>query len=207
MTDRAPAVGKGDLRRAELLDAAEAVLTTQGNAAAAMRDFAAAAGVRLGHLQHYYPTRADLLQAVLERTLDRSLGHLEAVAQRAIGGPEGTAVPLQREDTSRMVAALLQAQGETHAVRLAVEIWAIAAGDARIAEVLRSFYERYAHLAGDLVGQARPRVEPARRAGIAAALVTLVEGSSVVGSDLAGLRSDEATTALVAAAQFLIHDA
>lgn len=36
---------KGAARAAALLDAAEQVLTTQGNANSAMRDFAAAAGV------------------------------------------------------------------------------------------------------------------------------------------------------------------
>ncbi|MFI6798276.1 TetR/AcrR family transcriptional regulator [Streptosporangium canum] len=52
---------KGAKRQAELLDAAERVLTTRGNANAALRDFAAEAGVRIGHLQHYFPTRADLI--------------------------------------------------------------------------------------------------------------------------------------------------
>ncbi len=39
---------KGALRKAALLDAAEEVLVTKGNANAAMRDFATAAGVRIG---------------------------------------------------------------------------------------------------------------------------------------------------------------
>ncbi|MFJ8470288.1 TetR/AcrR family transcriptional regulator, partial [Streptomyces swartbergensis] len=67
---------QGSIRRTSLLDAAETVLVAKGNASASLRTIADAAGVRIGHLQHYFPTRADLIKAVLERALDRSLERL-----------------------------------------------------------------------------------------------------------------------------------
>lgn len=62
---------KGELRREALLEKAENALVTSGNANAdaTMRNFAATSKVRIGRLQHYFPNRSDLMQAVLERVL------------------------------------------------------------------------------------------------------------------------------------------
>ncbi|MFE0013149.1 TetR/AcrR family transcriptional regulator, partial [Streptomyces erythrochromogenes] len=64
---------KGHQRRAALLDAAEHVLGSAGGAELTMRAVADAAGVRLGHLQYYFPARSDLLAALLDRILTASL--------------------------------------------------------------------------------------------------------------------------------------
>ncbi|MGW6917741.1 TetR/AcrR family transcriptional regulator [Kitasatospora sp. NPDC054939] len=63
---------KGEQRRAALLDTAEALLIDAGSAELSMRAVASAAGVRLGHLQYYFPARADLVAALLDRILRRS---------------------------------------------------------------------------------------------------------------------------------------
>jgi len=105
-------LSKGAARAAALLDAAEQVLTTQGNANSAMRDFAAAAGVRVGHLQHYYPTRADLIRAVMSRALTRSLDRLAVVPD--------TDQSLSREESEHFIGVLLGEQDDQATVRLYV---------------------------------------------------------------------------------------
>jgi len=194
---------KGALRRAALLDAAEEVLVTKGNANAAMRDFAAAAGVRVGHLQHYFPTRADLIRAVLERSLERSLHRLNDVtdvdlAPEAAGG-------LGMDESQRLLTALLREHSDMADVRMHLEIWALAASDEATAGALRGFYSRYtAHVQG-LVRRGRPELPDQEANAVAAAIVSLFEGAAVTRSDIAGLRTVHGDQAVIRTAQWLIH--
>lgn len=194
---------KGALRRAALLDAAEEVLVTKGNANAAMRDFAAAAGVRVGHLQHYFPTRADLIRAVLERSLERSLHRLNDVTDVDLA-PE-TAGGLGMDESQRLLTALLREHSDMADVRMHLEIWALAASDEAAAGALRGFYSRYtAHVQG-LVRRGRPELPDQEANAVAAAIVSLFEGAAVTRSDIAGLRTVPGDQAVIRTAQWLIH--
>ncbi|MGK5642343.1 TetR/AcrR family transcriptional regulator [Streptomyces sp. URMC 126] len=190
---------QGSARRASLLDAAEAVLVAKGNADASLRAVAAEAGVRLGHLQHYFPTRADLVRAVLERALDRSLERLTGPA--GLGGPDGPG-----PDPAEAVAVVLAEQEDPHLVRLFVEIWALAARDEAIAEAVRAFYRRYADHVTAYVRTLRPDWPAERCRGRAETFVALAEGASLLRSGIAGHRSAATDAHLVEAAIRLLRD-
>ncbi|ALO66511.1 hypothetical protein AS189_08430 [Arthrobacter alpinus] len=178
---------KGELRREALLEAAEHVLVTAGNANATMRNFAAASNVRIGHLQHYFPTRSDLMQALLDRVLQRSLTWMR----------ESTGVDLERdsharitrEESGQIASSLMQQQNDPTTVRLYVEIWAMAASDDAIAAVLRDFYSQYAEYVQLIVKRAQPEMETATQQARANSLVALFEGAALVSAGFAGLRS------------------
>ncbi len=194
---------KGVLRKAALLDAAEEVLVTKGNANAAMRDFAAAAGVRIGHLQHYFPTRSDLIRAVLERTLERSLRRLEETAGFDLrAGASGT---LTRSDSHRLLEALLLEHSDLADVRMHLEIWALAASDELAASALRSFYSQYSGQVQGVVRRGRPDLTEPEISDVAATVVSLFEGAAVTRSDIAGLRTEQGDQAIIRTAQWLIH--
>lgn len=194
---------KGALRKVALLDAAEEVLVTKGNANAAMRDFAAAAGVRIGHLQHYFPTRADLIRAVLERALKRSLQRLNDVTDLDLS-PEATG-DLEEAESYRLLTALLQEHSDMADVRMHLEIWALAATDDEAAGALREFYSHYsAHVQG-LVRRGRPGLSEQETGAVAAAIVSLFEGAAVTRSGIAGLRTAPGDQAVIRTAQWLIH--
>lgn len=194
---------KGALRKAALLDAAEEVLVTRGNANAAMRDFAAAAGVRIGHLQHYFPTRADLIRAVLERTLDRSLQRLAGVAGLDLA--PGAAGGLSHDDSHRLLTALLHEHSDLEDVKMHVEIWALASSDQQAASALRAFYAQYSQHVQGVVRRGRPHLPEQEAAGVAAAIVSLFEGAAVMRSGIAGLRTEQADQTIIRTAQWLIH--
>ncbi|YCK81490.1 TetR/AcrR family transcriptional regulator [Arthrobacter sp. D3-18] len=194
---------KGALRKAALLDAAEEVLITKGNANAAMRDFAAAAGVRIGHLQHYFPTRADLIRAVLERSLERSLQRLAEESGLDLGA--GSVEGLTRDDSRRLLTALLHEHSALEDVKMHVEIWALASADQQAASALRSFYAQYAAHVGGVVRRGRPDLPEPELQGVAAAIVSLFEGAAVTRSDIGGLRTEPGDEAIIRTAQWLIH--
>ncbi|MEV6977034.1 TetR family transcriptional regulator [Kitasatospora sp. NPDC093806] len=212
-----------------MLDAAEEVLVTPGGAELTMRAVAAAAGVRLGHLQYYFPTHADLVAAVLERVLQRSAERLApllapgdtsggmtgAVTGRASGDtPEGSpvaavAAPLAPNDASggnaaEVVTALLAEQEDARLMRLFAEVWALAARDPAVAGAVRRFYDDYRDQLTAFLARTRPELPEAVRRARAGVFVMLIEGASLFRSGVAGEREPGTDAELVRAALALL---
>ncbi|MEV0149425.1 MULTISPECIES: TetR/AcrR family transcriptional regulator [unclassified Nonomuraea] len=188
---------KGDDRRRALLDAAEHILIDRGNARLSMRAVATTAGVRLGHLQYYFPARADLIQAVLARALERSLDRLT----RTTGAPAGT--PLEG-DPAELVTALLTEHADPRLTRLFAEIWALAARDDAIAAVTRAFYRDYRDHVAAVIARADPGRPGDSHLAQAEVLVMLLEGASLFRSGITGDRSAATDTQLVQTALQLL---
>ncbi|KNB53990.1 TetR/AcrR family transcriptional regulator [Streptomyces caatingaensis] len=184
---------RGDARRTSLLDAAETVLVARGHADASLRAIADEAGVRIGHLQHYFPARADLVKAVLERALDRSLERLAAAT-----GP--------RADAADAVAVLLAEQEDPRLVRLYVELWALAARDEDVAEVVRAFYGTYVGHVEAFLRRLRPERTAAFCRARAETFVALLEGAALLRSGIAGKRSGAVDAHLAEQAVRLLQD-
>ncbi|MET8701261.1 TetR family transcriptional regulator [Kitasatospora sp. NPDC004723] len=202
-------------RREALLDAAERVLVAEGGAELTMRAVAAAAGVRLGHLQYYFPTHADLVAAVLERVLRRSAERLAPLLapdtdSEADTDPIDTADtdPIDTADTAdtaaAVVAALLAEQEDRRLVRLFTEVWALAARDAAVAGAVRRFYDGYRERVAAFLGRRRPGLSEAERQARAGVFVMLIEGASLFRSGLAGERAPRTDATLVRTALDLL---
>jgi AcrR family transcriptional regulator len=74
---------RGEARGTELVALARTVLVGEGLDRFVLRDIAARAGMTVGNLQYYFPTRDDLLSAVVRAELDRDLGVLRALTTGA----------------------------------------------------------------------------------------------------------------------------
>ncbi|WP_425860993.1 TetR/AcrR family transcriptional regulator [Arthrobacter sp. TWP1-1] len=194
---------KGELRKAALLDATEHVLVTSGNANATMRNFATAANVSIGHLQHYFPARSDLMRAVLERVLQRSLAWMRETTGIDLEIGDNTAI--SRTESGRIVASMMQQQNDPATVRLYVEIWALAVSDTEIATVLRDFYRQYAQYVEVIIRRAQPGLAANVHQAKANAIVALLEGAVIVSAGFAGLQSKGTDNELMGAIQGLIH--
>ncbi|MGV9270863.1 TetR family transcriptional regulator [Kitasatospora sp. NPDC003701] len=210
--------GKGEQRRAQLLDAAEELLVTAGGTELSMRAVAAAAGVRLGHLQYYFPTHAALVAAVLERVLGRSAERLAPLLAPTgpAGGPAGGA---PGEDgagdaggaadpagatAEELVRALLAEQEDARLVRLFAELWALAARDEAVAASVRAFYTEYRAQVAAFLADRRPDLPEAVVQGRAQVFLMLIEGASLFRSGLAGVREPAADEELLRTARALL---
>ncbi|MEU7640655.1 MULTISPECIES: TetR/AcrR family transcriptional regulator [unclassified Streptomyces] len=200
---------QGSLRRTSLLDAAESVLVAKGNADASLRAIAGEAGVRVGHLQHYFPTRADLIKAVLERALDRSLERLAETTGLRMSREDPSVIEVPeggRAEPDRVVAVVLAEQEDPQLVRLYVEVWALAARDDEIAAVVREFYQKYVAHVEAFVQQGRPEWSAEFCRARAETFVALVEGAALMRSGIAGSRSGAMDTQLAQQAVQLLRD-
>ncbi|NLG54784.1 MAG: TetR/AcrR family transcriptional regulator, partial [Rhodococcus sp.] len=166
----------GAHKRAQLLDAAEKLITTSG-VDVSLRSIATEAGVAIGHLQHYFPSRAELIHAVLERALQRSLDRLAATVGGAPAPPE------------QVVSVVLAEHDDPLLVRLYVEVWASAARDEAIASVVREFYRSYTEHVAAYIRGCCPHLPESTLRAQAEAFVALMEGASLIRSGIAGTQS------------------
>ena len=74
-------------RGRELVALARSVLVDDGLDRFVLRDIAARAGMTVGNLQYYFPTRDDLLEGVVRAELDRDLEALRPIIDDGDRGP------------------------------------------------------------------------------------------------------------------------
>lgn len=162
---------KGTERVGSILDAAMDVLVQDGYAGLSLRGVAQRAGVSLGNLQYYFPTKQDVVRALLARYLEQAL---KRVRERVEGGGRE---PVQR--LRKALDAILEDQDSPQACQLFAELWALAARDAMVADALAVFYAGYRAGAVELLRELSPELTPARRERRAALLVAFLEGLSL----------------------------
>jgi AcrR family transcriptional regulator len=78
---------KGYERASAILEAARLLLARDGYAALAMRSVAQQVGVSLSTVQHYYPSRDALIEALLEQTFARYQAGIDERVAAAGSGP------------------------------------------------------------------------------------------------------------------------
>jgi AcrR family transcriptional regulator len=145
-------------RRQQILDAARARFLRTGFHATSMQEVIAEAGLSVGAVYRYFPSKSDLIVAIAEQIV----AEIDAVlAETAEPG-----VPLA-DALSRAVDTVHAQLGPDGALRLAVQIWAEALLDPALARFAGGVYERLrgrfvalaetAQRAGELPADADPR--------------------------------------------------
>ncbi|MCB1917202.1 MAG: TetR/AcrR family transcriptional regulator [Rhodocyclaceae bacterium] len=104
--------------RLRILEAGTALLTDEGLAALTQPRIARAAGLRQSHITYYFPTRADLLLALAEHTVDQALTGVETRHEEMPGALRDGAAYLPRV---RMLASLVLAADRDPALRPVVD--------------------------------------------------------------------------------------
>ncbi|MFF3085190.1 TetR/AcrR family transcriptional regulator [Streptomyces nojiriensis] len=188
---------KGRQRRTALLDAAEHVLTGSGGSELTLRAVAEAAGVRLGHLQYYFPTRAALLSALLDRILASSLERVTAL----------TVVHTPGADREALLDAILSDHDDPRLVRLFTEVWALAAHDEEAAAAVRAFYDQYVTHVAAFVRDHVPGLGAPEAHHRAEVFVMLMEGAALFRSGVTGRRTADTDARLREAALTLLGGA
>jgi AcrR family transcriptional regulator len=161
-------LAKGRRRSEAILDAATTILIDEGYAQLSTRKIAARAGIRPGHVQYYYPSKQDVVRAVLERYLERAM--LAVEARVASGG--GTA----EERLQSALGSILADQESVENCRFFWELWALAARDPAVAQAMTAFYEGYWRAVVATLLTANPALGRPRAERRAALLVSLLEG-------------------------------
>jgi AcrR family transcriptional regulator len=171
---------KGAARRASIIEHATGILIRQGHGALSLHAVAAAAGVSLGNLQYYFPTRVALIGALLDRHLTEALDRVRAVLPPPADPGRTPADPDRapadddraRGELSGALEVILAAAADPDGATLFLEIWAMSRHDPAVAGAVRGFYDRYVELVAAAIGGTDP--------GRARLLVGLLEGITLL---------------------------
>ena len=159
---------KGQLKRSEILNAAAILLAQEGGSAFSMRAIADSCGLRLSHLQHYYPTAEQLLLALLETVLQDAE---EKLANTIAAGQ----APLEA-----LVSLVFKSLQNQRDCQLIIELWALAGRSPETKAVLTIFYQAYINRVAQLVQHENNALTPEIAKQRAVMIVALLEGLSVI---------------------------
>jgi AcrR family transcriptional regulator len=146
-------------RRQQILDAARVCFLRNGFHATSMHDVIREAGLSVGAVYRYFPSKNDLVTALAEQVIDEMLDVLDELG--AIDPPLPLASVMQRA-----VDMVTANSGPDGTLRLALQVWSEALRDPVLAEFVERVYRRVrgtlVHLAlraqehGDLPADADP---------------------------------------------------
>ena len=162
---------KGQHRAQEILQAARAVLISDGYPALTTRKVAERVGIRQSNVQYYFPAKADLVRALFEEAMAEST---RALASRMA---EGRMSPRQRLIWT-LDQFLRQQESREEQIFLR-ELWALAAHDQDVAAVMNTFYRRWIDLAAANLLLVNPGLGLRRAQRRALLVVSLVDGLSL----------------------------
>lgn len=151
-------------RRAEIADAVLAIVADHGLAAVSQTEVAARAGVSPGRVQHYFPTKQELIEAAFDR--GNALSSARITARTAGDTPPGRTLAV-------VLTELIPHDAATRAhMRVRQSFTAAALADEPIAARMRAAYARLHGQIADLL-RAAGAAAPDRDA---VTLVALAEG-------------------------------
>ena len=154
-----------------ILRAALSLLIEQGYRAMSMRRIAAECGMKLGNVTYYFPTREELMRALLDAVIQSYQSEFDSIM-----GDEGASPEQRLADLCRLILEDIRSKQTT---RLFPELWALANHDMFAAECVNDLYAR-ARVSLDLaVAAINPGLSPARREMLVLWISASMEGLTV----------------------------
>eukprot|EP00435_Cladocopium_sp_Y103_P078349 s1_g2088.t1 len=165
MTDKKPA----HARRAEIIAATRQILTIEGAGALSLRGVASSVGIKLASLQYHFPTRADLVTALVDDMLTQQKAAIKHLSENPRNAPQ------EKLDAVLRWFAIETGEDEEDS-RLEVQFWALAQIDDAARHALAQYHNLYvtflAGLIQDAVGVSK------RQATLrAVSIASLLEGA------------------------------
>lgn len=158
---------KGKLRASGILDAAIELLIEHGYHNLSMRKVAQHAGVRLGNLQHYFPTRDELVKAMLDRMIEGYLGRFEQIRR--------TGDDPQREFRAIVESVILDL-GKRRTTVFFPELWSLSNHEPHVTRYMDQMYERYRQVLGAAIARMNPALSPLQVRRLALFVSASIEG-------------------------------
>jgi AcrR family transcriptional regulator len=168
---RAGGYVKGHETREQILEAALGLLVEEGYRAMSMRRVAAACGMKLGNLTYHFPTREDLIPALL----DAVISSYEIEFERIVHNP--TLAPEAR--LAFYCELVLEDIRSKKTTRVFPELWALSNHDPFVLERVQELYARARAPLVEIVSEMRPDLPMEEREEIALFISASMEGQTV----------------------------
>jgi AcrR family transcriptional regulator len=158
-------------RGKRILHAAVNRFTREGAAAFTARGVAKEAGVSLGSVQHIFPSKNELLKAMLEFKLTE----YEAVFQQFMFD-----LPLDSETRLiTMIRCLVEDTMQPNTRKFFFNLYALGCHDDLAARLLRDIYARHQRRVASVIAAARPNLSAGQCLDFALHIISLIDGLTV----------------------------
>jgi AcrR family transcriptional regulator len=171
--------GRGAVRRAQIMQAATALLLEEGHGGFSVRGVAARAGIGLSHVQYYFPTPASIIEALLDQ-------FIEQYAHDVLGRFRGGAGPARARLAAALEFLLNDAAYRDQCSVFMAEVTAIAQRDAQIAAAVTRYYEVYQSAVDSMARELTPSLPASQRRRRVQQCVALIEGMAATRRYLGG---------------------
>lgn len=169
--DTVPVQARARERLATVLAEAEQMLIDEGFAALTMRGLAERCGMALGNLQYYFPSKSDLVAALVENIYQRH-HHLLTNHTNITADPHQAMEAVLRY----ILDDICKPEGST----LFWELWVLAARDEAANSAMTKFYQAEQNLIEQSIARLNPKL-PTRMARLRAkAIMGMMEGSTLL---------------------------
>lgn len=158
-------------RLATILEDSRRLMQREGYSAFTLRKAAAEAGVPLGTLQHYFPTREILLKTVIQQTLKLFNDEYHLIAR---SGGQAT------ERLTQLINKILSEVRDKETRLFMLEAAALANHEDFAAEALAECYRDYLEIFANLVAEINPKLSKKESHVRAVLIVSQLEGLLVV---------------------------
>jgi AcrR family transcriptional regulator len=152
----------------KILDSAEIVLRRHGYAGFSTRRVAQEAAIALGNLTYHYPTKPELVQALISRLITRYLDRFQQVLRTPGRGVED------------LVRWLLEEAVAEEAMWLFRELWAMALHDEIVREAIDDLYDELMGKVAATLEAAYPSADPQAVRDLVQFIALISEGSTVL---------------------------
>jgi AcrR family transcriptional regulator len=153
------------------LNAAETLLINQGYHNLSMRKIAAGAGLTLGNLQYYFPSKDALIKALLDNCIQRYLDWFEQIRADAGVDPE--------KQFESLVGEILRDLNTKNTTVFFPEVWSLANHDENATRSLDAMYERYRAVLIDVITLINPTLSPGQLKRLAVFISASMEGHTI----------------------------
>ena len=164
---------KGAKRREEILLIARNVLISDGFSQFSMRDIAGRADMKLGNLQYYFPSREELLEAVVRAEFEANLAAVQTIGDASGDGAEALT------DAARYLVRQWLNEG----ARIYAVMSFLAMHEDRFQKLHREIYEQFYEALDPFLTRAKSEMKKAERLRKARLVTALMDGALLQSRD------------------------
>jgi len=162
---------KGKRKAAFIVERAINVLTRDGYSRFSLRRAAQEADVTLGHIQYYFPTKQDLVEAMLIQVTTRyidTFDRLIAEIAEAEGPPE--------EQLAAVLTYVIRDLTTPRTTVLFPELWSMANHEPAVQQYVEDMYATYRKSVADLIVRINPGLSPKQVRLLTVFITASIEG-------------------------------
>lgn len=162
---------RGQQAVAEILSAARDVLIEEGYPRLTMRNVATRAGITVGNLSYYYPSKEDLLRDLLEAVIQGYVGDFDRIAAEVGLSPD--------ERLGEMIRFVIGDLATKETTGFFPALWALAIHDEFAAKEMSRIYEVERNAFVRIIDEMRPDLSKKDRDLLALFISATIEGQTM----------------------------